>query len=72
MKNYLIIIEKAEENYSAYSPDVEGCVAVGNSIEETVKNMKEALEFHIKGLIEDGLPVPECSTQSHYIQIEAA
>ena len=72
MKNYLIIIEKAGKNFSAYSPDVDGCIATGKTVEETRKNMKEALEFHIKGLLEDGLPVPEPVSQSDYVNVEAA
>ncbi len=71
MQKYLIIIEQAGNNYSAYSPDVDGCIATGDTIEETVQSMKKALEMHIKGLIEDGLPVPEPSTHE-YIEIDAA
>ena len=72
MENYLIIIEKARNNYAAYAPDVPGCVTTGKTVEETMKNMQEALELHIKGLIEDGLPVPEPTTQSDYVQVKAA
>ncbi|HBG48155.1 MAG TPA: hypothetical protein DDW90_01330 [Cyanobacteria bacterium UBA9971] len=72
MKNYLIIIEKAGKNFSAYSPDIDGCIATGKTVEETRKNMQEALEFHIKGLREDGLPVPEPVSQSDYVKVEAA
>jgi len=63
MENYLIIIEKAEENFSAYSPDIDGCIATGATEEETRKNFLEALEFHIDGLVEEGLEVPEPSTK---------
>jgi predicted RNase H-like HicB family nuclease len=59
MVKYLIIIEKAGNNYSAYSPDVPGCVATGNTINEVKDNLKKALEFYLRGLKEDGLPVPE-------------
>ncbi len=69
MQNYLIIIEKAANNYSAYAPDVHGCVSTGKTPEETLKNMQEALEFHIKGLIEDGLPIPEAITKSAYAKV---
>ena len=72
MNKYLIIIEKAGNNYSAYSPDIDGCISTGKTIEETKKNMQEALKFHIKGLMEDGLPVPEPLSQSDYIAVEAA
>ncbi len=69
MENYLIIIEKASNNYAAYAPDVPGCVAAGKTAEETLENMKKALKLHIKGLIEDGLPVPKAVTQSAYAQV---
>lgn len=59
MQNYLIIIEKAENNYSAYSPDVDGCVATGKTKEEARKNFLEALDFHLEGLKEDGFEVPK-------------
>ena len=55
---YLVVIEKGEKNYSAYSPDVSGCVATGKTVEETIKNMKDALEFHFDGMIEDGENIP--------------
>ena len=59
MVKYLIIIEKAGNNYSAYSPDVPGCVATGNTINKVKDNLKKALEFHLRSLKKDGLPVPE-------------
>jgi len=59
LDNYLIIIEKQENNYSAYCPDVDGCIATGKTPEEARKNFLEALEFHFDGLKEDGLPIPQ-------------
>lgn len=56
---YAIVVEKAENNYSAYVLDLPGCVATGNTVEETEREICEAIEFHIEGLIEDGLPVPQ-------------
>ncbi len=56
--NLLIVLEKGEANFSAYSPDVPGCVATGDSMEETLVNMKEGLAFHLESLIEDGDPLP--------------
>lgn len=56
---YAIIIEKAKGNYSAYVPDLPGCITTGNTIEEIEKNMKEAIDFHLDGLREEGLPIPE-------------
>ncbi len=58
LDNYLIIIEKQQNNYSAYCPDVPGCIATGDSVEQTRKNFLEALQFHFEGLKEDGLPIP--------------
>jgi predicted RNase H-like HicB family nuclease len=55
---FLIVIEAAGENYSAYSPDLPGCVATGPTREETEKTMYEAIQMHIEGLCEDGLPIP--------------
>jgi predicted RNase H-like HicB family nuclease len=55
---YLVIIETGENNYSAYTPDVSGCIATGKTVEETLRNMKEALEFHLEGMIEDGEDIP--------------
>jgi len=52
MEKYLIIIEKADSNYSAFSPDVPGCIATGSSVEETTENMREALQFHFEGINE--------------------
>ncbi len=66
---YSIIIEKANGNYSAYCPDLPGCVATGPTAEETKRNMKEAITLHIKGLKEDGLPAPEPSTEVVYIEV---
>jgi predicted RNase H-like HicB family nuclease len=59
MHRFLIAIEKAGKNYSAYSPNLPGCVATGATREEAAEGMHEAIELHVKGLIEDGLPVPK-------------
>lgn len=58
MHRFTIVIEKARENYSAYSPDLPGCVATGATREEAEGRIQEVIELHIRGLIEDGLPVP--------------
>jgi predicted RNase H-like HicB family nuclease len=55
---YLVVLEKAEKNWAAYSPDVTGCVATGRSPEETLKRYEKALRIHFEGLREDGLPLP--------------
>jgi predicted RNase H-like HicB family nuclease len=59
---YLILLEKTKTGYSAYSPDVDGCVAAGETKEETIMPVQEALEFHIKGLKKDGDPIPQPSS----------
>jgi predicted RNase H-like HicB family nuclease len=68
---YAIVVEKAQNNYSAYVPDLPSCVATGNTIEETEREIREAIEFHIEGLIENGLPVPEPASIVQYIEIAA-
>ena len=69
MNRFLIVIEKANGNYSAYSPDVDGCVATGDTREEAEANMYEALRLHIQGLIEDGLPVPKSDSVAEYLVV---
>jgi len=71
MLKYTIIIEKAKNNFSAYCPDLSGCVATGSTIEETVERMKEAILFHIEGLKKENLPIPKPSTQIVSIEIPA-
>jgi predicted RNase H-like HicB family nuclease len=68
---YAIVIEKAENNYAAYVPDLLGCVAIGTTVEETERNIREAIELHIRGMREDGLPIPEPSSQVEYVRIAA-
>ncbi len=62
MLYYLVVIEKASHNYSAYSPDLPGCVATGKTREDTTRNMREAIKLHIQGLWEDKLPIPKPSS----------
>lgn len=64
---YLVIIEKGAENYSAYSPDVEGCAATGKSVEETLENIKDALEFHLEGMLENGETLPHPKSLNFYL-----
>ncbi len=68
---YAVVIEKAESNYSAYVPDLPGCVATGQTIEETKQQIREAIEFHLQGMREDGLPIPEPSSHVDYVEIAA-
>lgn len=65
---FLVVIEKGENNYSAYSPDVSGCAATGKTVEETISNMKAALEFHIEGMLEDGESFPTPKTLNYYLE----
>ncbi len=67
---YAFVIEKAENNYSAYVPDLPGCIATGQTVEETEREIREAIEFHIEGMIEDGLPLPEPSSFVDYAEVE--
>ncbi len=68
---YAIVIEKAENNYAAYVPDLPGCVATGRTIEETEKEIREAIDLHLRGMREDGLPIPEASSSVDYVEIAA-
>jgi len=65
---YAIVIEKAEGNYSAYVPDLPGCVATGATLPEVEHEMREAIRFHIDGLKEDGLPVPQPTSIADYVE----
>jgi predicted RNase H-like HicB family nuclease len=65
---YAVVIEKAEGNYSAFVPDLPGCVASGATVKETEAEISEAIRFHIEGLIEDGLAVPEPSAIAEYVE----
>jgi predicted RNase H-like HicB family nuclease len=69
MYRFLVIIERAEGNYSAYSPDLPGCVATGKTKELAARNMHEAIERHIKGLKKDHLPGPKPHTQAEYVAV---
>jgi len=68
---YAVVIEKGQSNYSAYVPDLPGCVAVGDTIEETQREIQEAIEFHLEGLRADGLPIPEPSSCVQYVDVAA-
>jgi predicted RNase H-like HicB family nuclease len=65
---YAVVIEKAEGNYSAYVPDLPGCVATGVTREETENAIREAIRFHLDGLLEDGLPVPPPTSICEYVE----
>ena len=69
MYRFLIVIEKANGNYSAYSPDLTGCVATGATREEAEKNMYEAIELHLQGLKEDVVSIPQSTSFAEYITV---
>jgi predicted RNase H-like HicB family nuclease len=69
LNRFLIIIEKANGNYSAYSPDLPGCIATGKTPEETEQNMYDAIKMHLEGLKEDNFPIPKHRTIAQYVLI---
>lgn len=69
MRRFLVIIEPTDTGYSAYSPDLPGCVATGSTREETEKNMHEAIQFHVDGLREDHLAIPESRAFAEYMAV---
>lgn len=71
MKKYLIIVEKTGTGFSAYSPDLDGCVAMGVTRDEVEANMREAIEFHLEGLKLEGQTIPEPQSYSAYLDIAA-
>lgn len=70
MYRFLIVIEKTKNNYSAYSPDLPGCVATGSTREEVEQNMYEAIEMHLCGLQEDRLPIPKSISFAEYLAVQ--
>jgi predicted RNase H-like HicB family nuclease len=68
---YAIVIEKAASNYSAYVPDLPGCVATGATLEETEQQIRQAIKFHLEGLRADHLPVPNASSRVDYVEVAA-
>lgn len=65
---YAMIIEQGERNYSAYLPDLPGCIAIGKTIEELKQRMSERIELHLRGMREDGLPIPEPTSLAEYVE----
>ncbi|MGH8735079.1 MAG: type II toxin-antitoxin system HicB family antitoxin [Burkholderiales bacterium] len=66
---YAIVIERGPDNYSAYVRDLPGCVAAGDTIEETRREIREAIAFHVEGMHADGFPVPEPTTHVAYVEV---
>ena len=71
MKNYLVIIEPTRTGFSAYSPDLPGCVSAGRTLQATEKRMREAITMHIEGLREEGLEIPEPQSVAAYVSVAA-
>jgi predicted RNase H-like HicB family nuclease len=69
MSRYLVVVEKADGNYSAYCPDLPGCIATGETKEEAERNIREAIQLHIQGLREDNLPVPISNAMAEYVVV---
>lgn len=67
MAKFLVIMEKGSENYSAYSPDLPGCIATGETVEETLENMRGAVEFHLEGIVENGEEIPIARSLASYL-----
>ena len=67
---YAVVIENVKRNFSAYVPDLPGCVAVGDTLPETRRQIREAIEFHLDGMRADGTPIPEPVTRVIYVEVE--
>lgn len=70
MTQYMIVIEKGEQNYGAFVPDVDGVIATGDTIEEVTQNMQEALAFHLESLCKDGDPIPQPTCHPGYVEVD--
>lgn len=69
MRRFLVIVEKTDGNYSAYSPDLSGCVATGKTRQEVERNMHAAIQLHIEGMLQDNSPIPEGHSYAEYIAV---
>ena len=69
MHRFLVVVERAGANYSAFAPDLPGCIATGDTVEETRRNMQEAIELHLQGLKEDDLPIPEPGSSAEFVEV---
>ena len=71
MKKYLVIFEETNTGYSAYSPDIEGCIATGRTRQDVEKNIQEAIAFHIEGMTIEGHGIPQSRSYSKYMEVAA-
>jgi predicted RNase H-like HicB family nuclease len=69
MHRFLVIIEPGAHNYSAYAPDLPGCIATGKTLEEVKSNMREAINMHLQGMMEDNDPIPSSSSLAEYMDV---
>ena len=69
MHRFLIVIEKTKRGFSAFAPDLPGCIATGRTVQEVEKRMHEAIKLHIEGLLEDNAPIPESRSLAEYIAV---
>ena len=69
---YAVVIERGKKNYGAYVPDVPGCVAVGDTVQEALANIREALEFHFEGMRDDGAAIPDPASLVDYVEVNTA
>ena len=72
LTRFMVVVERGETSWGAHVPDLPGCVAVGESREEVLRLIREAIEFHIDGLKQDGLPVPAPSSEGEFVEVDAA
>jgi predicted RNase H-like HicB family nuclease len=72
MTRYMVVVERGERSWGAHVPDLPGCIAVGETREEVLRLVREAIEFHIDGLRQDGLPVPAPSSEGDFVEVGAA
>jgi len=70
VRKYAIVIEKGEDNLSAYVPDLPGCITTGRATDEIERNIREAIAVHLEGLLEDGEPIPEPQTAVAYVELQ--
>jgi predicted RNase H-like HicB family nuclease len=68
---FAVVIEKGAKNYSAYVPDLPGCVSVGDTLDQVKAEIREAIAFHIEGMREDGLPIPQPTSEAEYVEVAA-
>ncbi len=69
MRRFLVIVEDGDNNLSAYSPDLPGCIATGETYDETLQNMYEAIEFHLEAMLEEGEPIPQSFSLAAYLTL---